>query len=76
MPFWEEVDDELRDQFNVAFVDVHKNEMLKLRFHIGYGDEPAIMFFSRSRFYKYLGKSLTVSDMVDFAMHSYRETDH
>lgn len=50
---------------------------MKRRFHIGYQDEPAVLFFKRGRFYKYLGhKKLTVDDMVDFVKHSYRETKH
>ena len=53
-----------------------QNDMLKRRFHIGFGQEPTVMLFSKSRFYKYSKDSFTVEDMIHFVKNSYDRSHH
>jgi len=50
--------------------------MLKRRFHIGFGQEPTVMLFSKSSFYKYSRDSFTVEDIVHFVKTSYDSAHH
>jgi protein disulfide-isomerase-like protein len=72
-PVWDEISVELKDELNVAKVDVTANRALGQRF--GIRGFPTILFFSKGRMYKYKGKR-TIDDFKDFVAGGYTESEY